>query len=165
MANIAASDITVTILNNRKDESGRKKMNVQLAFGDGALTYPAGGIPISKGALGCPNVIESFVIYDKGTSGYQFSYDRANEKIVVMQSGSHGHALHLNDASVADGATTRINAGTNLLGANTGSDIAIAGVADTSGAGGIVNAAGAALAEASAIAIAAQTIKCEITGW
>lgn len=50
---------------------------------------------------------------------------------------NHTHTLNLKNAAVADGATTRVNAGTNLLGANTGSDIAIAG----NGAnGGIANA-------------------------
>lgn len=92
------------------------------------------------------------------SAGYVFSYDLANEKIkayltaTVTPAGTvaaptftgsalaaHAHALHLNEGDVADGATTRVNAGANLLGANTGGDLAIAGVADTSGAGGIVN--------------------------
>lgn len=54
---------------------------------------------------------------------------------------AHTHSLHLNNADVVDGVTTRINAGTNLLGANTGADILIAGVASTAGAGGIVQVA------------------------
>lgn len=51
--------------------------------------------------------------------------------------GSHTHDLLLKNAAVADGATTRVNAGTNLLGANTGSDITVAGAGAN---GGIVNA-------------------------
>lgn len=50
---------------------------------------------------------------------------------------SHTHALNLKNAAVADGATTRVNAGTNLLGANTGSDITVAGAGAN---GGIANA-------------------------
>lgn len=53
--------------------------------------------------------------------------------------GTHTHDLLLKDAAVADGATTRVNAGTNLLGANTGSNITVAG----SGANGGVVAASA----------------------
>lgn len=53
--------------------------------------------------------------------------------------GTHTHNLLLKDAAVADGATTRVNAGTNLLGANTGSDITVAG----SGANGGIVAASA----------------------
>lgn len=41
--------------------------------------------------------------------------------------GNHNHTLNLKNAAVSDGATTSVNAGTNLLGANTGSDITIAG--------------------------------------
>lgn len=51
--------------------------------------------------------------------------------------GNHTHTLNLKDAAVADGATTRVNAGTNLLGANTGSDITVAGAGAN---GGIANA-------------------------
>lgn len=53
--------------------------------------------------------------------------------------GTHTHDLLLKNAAVADGATTRVNAGTNLLGANTGSDITVAG----SGANGGIVAASA----------------------
>lgn len=51
--------------------------------------------------------------------------------------GNHTHTLNLKNGAVSDGATTRVNAGSNLLGANTGSDLTIAG----NGAnGGIANA-------------------------
>ena len=40
---------------------------------------------------------------------------------------AHSHAMLYKNAAVADGATTRVNVGTNLLGANTGSDITVAG--------------------------------------
>ncbi len=52
---------------------------------------------------------------------------------------THTHNLLLKNAAVADGATTSVNAGTNLLGANTGSDITVAG----SGANGGIVAASA----------------------
>lgn len=51
--------------------------------------------------------------------------------------GNHAHSLLLKNAAVADGATTRVNAGTNLLGANTGSDITVAGAGAN---GGVQNA-------------------------
>ena len=40
---------------------------------------------------------------------------------------THSHILNFKNAAVADGATTRVNVGTNLLGANTGGDLAVAG--------------------------------------
>lgn len=51
--------------------------------------------------------------------------------------GNHTHNLLLKNAAVADGATTRVNAGANLLGANTGSDITVTGAGAN---GGVVNA-------------------------
>lgn len=53
--------------------------------------------------------------------------------------GTHTHDLFLKDAAVVDGTTTTVNAGTNLLGANTGSNITVAG----SGANGGIVAASA----------------------
>lgn len=165
MADIAATNITVTLLNQRR-HNGRHYINVKLAFGDGVLTYPAGGIPVSIGALGCPNTIESLTVYDKSTSGYEWSYDAANLKLVANQAPAqtHSHSLSLKNAAVADGATTRVNAGTNLLGANTGSDVSVAGGGAN---GGVASAtlAAAVLGQPSTIAIAAQTLKCEVVGW
>lgn len=166
MANIAASDITVTLLKQWREDNGQHRVNVSLAFGDGVLTYPAGGVPISIGALGCPNIIESLIVYDKGTSGYAWSYDRTNKKLVAIQAPvqTHSHSLSLKNAAVADSANSRVNAGTNLLGANTGSDITVAG----GGANGGVASATLAAApgsEPSAVAIAAQVLKCEVKGW
>ncbi len=40
---------------------------------------------------------------------------------------THTHDLFLKNGAVVDGTTTTVNAGTNLLGANTGSDITVAG--------------------------------------
>lgn len=164
MANLAASDITVAFVQKRRVE-GRSHNLVSLSFGDGVKTYAAGGVPVSGGALGCPNVVESVSIIGKGTSGYEWSFDRVNGKLVAIQSPLHSHTLFLKDADQADGASNRVNAATGKLGANTGSSISLAGVADTSGSGGIVNYAGAAGAQPSAIAIAAQVLQCEVIGW
>ncbi len=52
---------------------------------------------------------------------------------------THTHDLLLKNAAVADNAGTRVNAGTNLLGANTGGDLTVAGGGAN---GGIVLASG-----------------------
>lgn len=109
MAALAATDVTVSFLEKRRVE-GRSKNNVQLSFGDGALTYPAGGVPITTGKLGCPNNLESLLTYGKGISTYQWTYDRVNKKLVA-------------------------------------SDMSAAG------------------AEPTGVALAAQVLKCEVTGW
>lgn len=166
MSNIAATDITLTLLTQRRSEDGRRLNVYTMAFGDGALTYPAGGVPITKAKLGCPNIIEQLTVFDKGTSGYEWSYDRTNEKLVgfYAPAQTHTHDLLLKNAAVADGASARVNAGANLLGANTGGDLTVTG----SGAnGGIVSTtlAAAALTQLSTVAIALQTLKVEVVGW
>lgn len=165
MADLAASDITVTFLNLRRN-NGRNFFNLKLVFGDSAKTYPAGGIPVTIGNLGCPNIIESLNIYDDALSGYQWKYDATNKKLTATQAPAqtHSHDISLKNAAVADGAGARVNAGTNLLGANTGSDLTVAGGGAN---GGVVSKtlAAAALAQISTIAIAAQTLKCEVIGW
>lgn len=85
MANLGSGNITVTILNRRTKDSGRHNTNAKLAFGDGALLYPSGGIPLSLGAVGCPNTIESLVVYDMGAGGYSWSWDGANNKLIALQ--------------------------------------------------------------------------------
>ena len=162
MANLAVGDVTYTIQNSRRKGDSRVCNRVKMVFGDGALTYPAGGIPLSIANLGCPNVLESLVIYDQGTSGYKFQLDQANSKLVVLQQGAHTHDILLKNAAVADGATTRVNAGANLIGANTGGDLTVTGAGAN---GGVVNKTPGAMAEASAVAIAAQTIYVEVIGW
>ena len=164
MADLVAGDVTYTAIKLRKVNSRNHNL-FKLAFGDGVDTVPANGIPLDIGKMGCPNVVESLKVVDQGTSGYTFQYDQSAVKLVVMQNASHTHALHLNNADVTDGTTTTVNAGANLLGCNTGADLAVAGVADTTGVGGIVNNTALASGEASAVAIAAQTIEVEVIGW
>jgi hypothetical protein len=84
MADIAAADVTHLVLKQRKTAGSLNSNLVRLSFGDGALTYPAGGIPLSKAKMGCPVEVQSMVIADQGVSGYKFQYDQSNEKLVVM---------------------------------------------------------------------------------
>jgi len=164
MPNLVATDITVTVVND--DLTGgtahKRRLVCKLAFGDSVLTYPSGGVPVSIGNLGCPNVIESLKVFDSGTSGYRWTYDTANKKLVAIQGASHTHDLLLKNAAVADSAGARVNSGTNLLGANTGTDLTVTG----GGANGGVVLSGAVLgSQPSTVAITAQTLYCEVTGW
>ena len=84
MADIASGDVTYAILKQRRNASSQNSNLVRLSFGDGALTYPAGGIPINIGKLGCPTNVESLSVVDQGVSGYKFQYDQSAKKLVVM---------------------------------------------------------------------------------
>lgn len=162
MADLAAANITVTLLNQRR-VNGRTQNNVKLEFGNGALTYPAGGVPVSKGSFGCPNVIESLVVYDKGTSGYEWKYDAANEKLVAIQSPSHVHSFLVKGGQAA--------AGTDALSIKGSAPVtvgkeAVTDATNLGGAGGGVQASTAAAgSQPSAVAIAAQVLRCEVVGW
>lgn len=165
MADIAAGDVTYTLVNQRKMSDSRSLNRVRLAFGDGALTYPAGGIPLSKGKMGCPTVIESLVVVDKGTSGYSFMYDQSAEKLVVWQAPAQTHAHNM---FILGGQTHDATLGLNSssLGKNAATNITLNG-SNSATTGGVMSAtlAAAALSEASAVAIAAQTIEVEVVGW
>lgn len=165
MADIAAANVAYSILTRRNLGNSRKQNRVQLSFGDGALTYPAGGIPISKGKCGCPVVIESMVVVDQGTSGYKFQYDQSAEKLVVMQAPAQTHD---HDVLLIGGLTLDAAMGLNVatLGKNTATNVTLNG-ANSATTGGVLSEtlAAAALAQASAVAIAAQVIEVEVIGW
>lgn len=156
MSDIAAGDVTYTLVNQRKLSDSRNLNRVRLEFGDSTLTYPAGGIPLTKGKVGCPTVIESLVVVDQGTSGYVFQYDQSAEKLVVMRAPSH-------DIFILGGQTHDATLGLNVasLGKNAATNITLNG-ANAATTGGILPAP---LSQASTVAIAAQTIECEVIGW
>lgn len=169
MAAYVAGDVTYTLKNQRRMGNSKVQNRVSIAFGDGAKTYATGGVPFSTGACGCPNTIESLIVADAGTSGYQFNYISSTNKLQIFVAAAHNHSLLLKNAAQADGATTRVNAAaSNALGANTGADVIIAGVASTTAAnGGIVTATPAlSWAElANGSAPAALSLIAEIIGW
>ena len=165
MTDLVATDVVVSIVNKR-DIENRAHNRCKLVFGDAALTYPAGGIPITKGHFGCPTIIESMKIVDQGVSGYSFSYDQSAEKIVMIQAPvqTHTHDILLKNAAVADGATERLNVAADKIGANTGADLTITGGGVNGGVVSTVLAA-AAGSQPSTVAIAEQTIEVEVIGW
>lgn len=165
MADIAASDITITILNQRV-QNGMRINVCRLAFANGVLTYPAGGVPITKAKLGCPNDIVSLKVFDKGTSGYEWSYDKTNEKLVAMQAPAqtHAHDLKIIAGVTEDEGVGIETTGGPILGSTTGFTVA---KADSATKGGVLSEtlAAAALGQPSAVAIAAQSLVVEVTGW
>jgi len=151
MADIAAGDVTYTIMTARRLANSRTHNRVKLVFGDGALTVPAGGIPISKGKCGCPNVIESMTVVDQGTSGYIFQYDQSDEKLVVMQT-----ALRVTKGAIT--ASTELGLSADAATATLNNNTIAASLT-------LKSASPSQVVEASTIAIAAQTIEVEVIGW
>lgn len=166
MADIAVGNVTHLVLNARTMGDSRKLNRVRLSFGNSTLTYPAGGIPISKAKCGLPVIIESMVIVDKGVSGYGFIYDQSAEKIVMIQAPvqSHTHDIKVIGGLTAD-EPMAVNASV-IFSKNAATNRTIAG-ANSATNGGIVSAtlAAAAGTEPSAVAIAAQILEVEVIGW
>lgn len=103
MADIAASDVTYVMVSRSIDDSGNKRNVVTTAFGNGTLTYPTGGIPLTKASFGCPNVIKSVALFSPASAnGFVYKYDMANNKIRIYQGD--------NDA-VADGPLVELAGG------------------------------------------------------
>lgn len=151
MADIAESDVTYTVLKQRTLGDSRKSNLVRLAFGNGTLTYPANGIPLSKGKLGCPVVIESLKVVDQGASGYIFQYDQSAEKLIVMQS-----AFVVTKGAIT--ANTEIGLSADAATATANNNTIAATLT-------LKSASPAQIVEASTMAIAAQTIEVEVIGY
>lgn len=165
MAGIGTADVTYTVKNFRRLSNSRVHNRVQLAFGDGAKTYSAGGVPLVIGSLGCPNVVESLTVVEQSTAGYLFSFISSTNKLAIFAAPSHTHTLYVATGASTAG-TTGVNA-TNALGLfDSGGTATVAGISVGSGTiGGVVNVAQGVLTEITSIAPAAQTIVCEVIGW
>lgn len=84
MPAIAAADVTVTPVADERYIAGRKRfVPVTIAFGDGALTYPSGGVPMPAfEKFGMVRNLEDFIMTDGGNaSGIIWKYDKANAKM------------------------------------------------------------------------------------
>lgn len=96
----------------------------------GSATVGIPGVPVAPivTVVGNPNttITNSNIATNAGAS-LVLQFSAAASTFTGSALAAHSHALLLKNAAVADGATTRVNAGTNLLGANTGSDITVAG--------------------------------------
>jgi len=58
----------------------------KLDFGGGGAEYPAGGIPLLKSKLGCPNKLESLLIENMNSaSGHVIKFDHVNQKLRMYQ--------------------------------------------------------------------------------
>lgn len=105
MADIAASDVTYTGPGyyEQQDSDGQREGIFGVSFGDGALTYPTGGVPLDKAKLGCPNSVTELSIIDPANAnGFVYKTDLANLKLRIYQGD--------NDA-VADGPLVELVGG------------------------------------------------------
>jgi len=166
MAAFVAGDITYLMLNNRTLADSRKFNRVRLTFGAGSETYATGGIPLTIGKLGCPTVVESLIVVDKGDSGYSFMYDQSAKKLImfVAPAQTHTHDIKVMESITEDGT---VGVQGSKFGKNSATNLTVVG-ANSATNGGVVSAtlSAAALSElANATDIATQVLEVEVIGY
>lgn len=167
MADVAASDVAYTLQEGTQSASPsdpKYKAVFKLVFGDGALTYPSGGIPLTKAKLGCPANLLSFKILDGGAaSGVIVKYDYANQKLRLYNSVS----AHTHDIKAIGGLTSSealfLDA-SQKFGKTAATDRTIVGSTSAT-TGGVVNSAVASGVELGNVAFAAITMYAEVAGY
>jgi len=84
MADIAGNNVAYTQVGKTEIGNVSRQAVFDLSFGDGVLTYPANGIPLSLSAMGFKRGIESLQIADQANGdGLVYKWDRANNKIRI----------------------------------------------------------------------------------
>jgi hypothetical protein len=109
MADIAAGDVTYTEQAGTRQVEGDSRSSVVylVGFGDGALTYPTGGVPLTKATVGMPNNIEAAIIIDADDgNGFVYKYDYTSDKIRVYQGDYTNTAADAALVELAGGVAT-----------------------------------------------------------
>lgn len=86
MTALAASNVTITLVPQDRHILGKLKMaKGSLAFGDGALTYPRGGVQMPAiGNFGMHKIIDAFLLTDESGDGLIYKYDQASRKVKIF---------------------------------------------------------------------------------
>lgn len=126
MPALASSDVTVTVTERR--QGNRKRYSrCTVAFGDGAKTYPSGGVPLpAHGAFGLQRTLDYLTLIDGGSaSGLTWKYDATNKKLRAYRSAGFTATVPVTgggagaDAITADsGALKKAAAGNYNVNAN-----------------------------------------------
>lgn len=111
MTDIAAGDVTYTILQYRTTGGSRKHNLVRLAFGNGSLTFPTAGIPITIGKLGCPTVVESMAIVGTNTAPFVFRYSSTAKTLIA-----YNVSITTGEHTVATNAPAATNVEVEVIG-------------------------------------------------
>src|SRR3990167_6781439 len=129
MTAIVAADVTLTI--ERRTISGKTRRNrVKIVFGDSALTYPSGGVPMPGFASwGMKRNLDYLTVFDENdASGVIWKYDTTNNKLRGYAMRNHAHKF-----TIASGAPAATGSGAMGISAVTGSSDVTLRVAQGSG--------------------------------
>lgn len=98
MAAILLANVTHTLNHRSKDDRGNWVSELSIGFGNGALTYPTGGIPLDKSKLGLAsqNVKWGIIEDSNPLDGYVYKFDLTNLKLKMFtQTGAAGALAEL----------------------------------------------------------------------
>lgn len=109
MTALTAANVTV-VVNERRRVFKRMTSSVTLTFGDGSLTYPAGGVPMPDfHSFGYSRFMSGMSLTDPGSAnGFLYKYDKTNNKLRIYQGDNTNAAAAPNVelGGVAVAATT-----------------------------------------------------------
>lgn len=106
MADIAAGDVTYTLQKASVGQGSKKHFVFKVEFGNGSLTYPSGGVPLTIAKLGLPNDVEEAIIMDASDAdGFVYKYNLEADKIRIyttnLDDTTDGPLVELTAASSA----------------------------------------------------------------
>lgn len=166
MGDLVSTNVTLTRL--VKHRVGLLKQRIhQVAFGNGALLYPSGGVPLPALSYFELDHVDFFDLWAETIDGLTYKYDKTNHKVRIFQSASV--PAHTHDIQLIGGITATEPVaveGGDTLGKNAATDRTIAG-ADSATKGGVVAkaaVAAAALVELGNVALAATVLLLKLEG-
>lgn len=88
MVDLVAADVTVTI-EERTIVAKKRRNRVKIAFGNGTLTYPSGGVPMPAAAtFGMVRNLDYLTVFDENdASGITWKYDKEGNKLRAYVQG------------------------------------------------------------------------------
>jgi hypothetical protein len=105
MADLTAANVTVTLNPEDIDRSPDGRIGIRtfpvVSFGNGALTYPALGVPMpALGKFGFNFAIKR-VYFEQPANGFIYHFDRTNHKVRIFQGAGAGTIAVANHVNIA----------------------------------------------------------------
>jgi hypothetical protein len=113
MANILSSNVTYVKVKHSRASNANNWYQFTIAFGNGTLTYPTGGVPLLQASLGCNNYLRSVVFVDPSNGdGFLYKWDQSTNTIRIYQSAAEsataGALVELVGGTATPAATTLV---------------------------------------------------------
>jgi len=87
MTMIASTDLTYTI-NSKVRIKNRYFVQATVAFGNAALTYTTGGIPITNASLGFRRSIDALMVVEGTKNTLTYQWDQSANTIRILTTGT-----------------------------------------------------------------------------